>query len=204
MASWQVSASADDCTCDVDVNFMQSLTNDWWGFPRNSSANSDRESGARFLNVTIPKDSTINSAYITGVAYSNYSNTINCKIYGEQNATPATFSTSADYQGRTRTTASVDWDVSTAWTSGTSYNTSDISTIIQEIVNLAGWASGNNLVIFIQNDGTTSSTRRNFRTYDYSGNSDGPTLTVTFTPPASGVSVQAHQTMHIISKITRG
>lgn len=198
----QVAASSDDCTCDVDDDFMQALTNDWVGFPRDADATSNRESGLRFNNVTIPKDAIITSAKITGTAYSNYSNTINCKIYGEDANDASTFSTAVNFEGRTRTTAAVDWDTSADWVDGSDYDTADISTIIAEITSRAGWVSGNNLVIFIQNDGTAGSTRRNFRSYDYAGNVDGPVLTVEYSV-GSVVSKNVSTMLYGVSSVSK-
>lgn len=57
----------------------------------------------------------------------------------------------------------------------------DFATVIQEIVNQEGWASGNDIVLFIENDGTAGTTRRALRAYDYAGNSDGASLYVAYT-----------------------
>ena len=45
------------------------------------------------------------------------------------------------------TTASVAWSNMAAWTAGQWYNSPDISSIIQEIVNQGGWTSGNNMAL---------------------------------------------------------
>lgn len=179
-SSWQVDASADDCTCDVDDNYMQSLTNNWLGFPRDSDGSSERWSGVRFQDVTIPQGVTITDAYLYGRAYSDYSNTIYIRVYGEDEDDTSQFSTSANFQGRDRTTQYVDIEISDDWDNGDWYSLDGCGGIIQEIVNRGGWSSGNAMVLFIQNDGTTGTTRRNFRSYDYSGNSDGVELYVTW------------------------
>lgn len=114
------------------------------------------ESGWRFTNITIPQGSTINSAVITFTGIGNQPvTTCNVKFKGELSATPATFSTYADFAGRTRTTASVDWNNLEAWVNAATYDSPDLKTIIQEIVNLGGWASGNNLVIFCSDNGSS-------------------------------------------------
>lgn len=117
-------------------------------------------SGLRFNNVTIPQGATIVTAYLTitgGVALSG--TTCNAKIIGDLETDAATFSTLADYQARRgtdvggadntkRTTAEVDWDNLSAWVVGTEYQSPEIKTIIQEIVDQGGWVSGNDLALF--------------------------------------------------------
>jgi hypothetical protein len=64
-------------------------------------------------------------------------------VKGEDVDDSATFSTKADFDGRTRTTASVDIDTITA--EDALWYSYDIKTIIQEIVNRAGWATGQDM-----------------------------------------------------------
>lgn len=176
-STYEVGQSSDDCTSDVDDNYMHSLSNSWGGFPRDSDGSSERWSGFRFQ---VDLDVTVSSAYLNLSAYSGYSNTIYTKIYGEDSDSANTFSTWWDFYGvRDRTSESVDWDISSSWTSGNWYQTPDISDIIQEIFDRGGWSANNYLVIFIQNDGTTGTTRRNVRTYDYSGSYE-PKLVITY------------------------
>src|SRR4030042_1203557 len=104
--------------------------------------------GLRFLNVSIPPGSTIDAAHLIIVAEnSNALNNVNSVIIGEANASPAAFSTLANYQARRGTivgganddyltTASVPWNVIPAWTAGATYNSPDISSILQEFVDL--------------------------------------------------------------------
>lgn len=103
----------------------------------------------RFLDIYIPKDATIIHAYLKPTARSSDTATeIKTRIHGEKNANPITFSNIANYQARTLTDAVIDWDDIASWTLGELYQSPDIKTIIQEIVNLDAWASGNPLVIF--------------------------------------------------------
>ncbi len=176
-----VAASADDCTVEPALTYMQALTDDWVGMGRNATGDSDRNSGLRFLNLTIPDGATILSAKLTGKSYAAYDNTVNLKIRGELSLEPATFSTYANFAARSKTTSAVDWDISTAWALGETVESVDFAAVIQEIVNQEGWASGNDIVLFIENDGTAGTTRRALRAYDYAGNSDGASLYVAYT-----------------------
>ncbi|MBA7660508.1 hypothetical protein ES703_68510 [subsurface metagenome] len=145
-----VRASTDDIEVHLDVaTWHASLTADAW-YVGYYSANFQKLGGAgRFRNIYIPKDATITHAYLRQTARTaDASLLVKSRIHGEQNANPATFSTLADYNTRTRTDAVIDWDDIATWVLGTLYSSPDIKTIIEEIVALGAWASGNPLVIF--------------------------------------------------------
>jgi len=124
--------------------------------------------GMRFTNVTIPQGSTITTAYLTFRARTTRTQTpIYSKIRGEAADNAAQFSDYANYSGRARTTAQVLWNDIPAWTAGNDYNSPEIKTVIQEIVNRAGWAAGNALVIFWDDhDGNTSAGIRHAQSYN--------------------------------------
>jgi hypothetical protein len=125
-------------------------------------------SGFRFRNINIPKDSKITSAYLS--VYSRYDDTKYddpaCIIYGEYIDDSGSIEQGISLINRQLTTSNVEWneeDIGQHWT-----NSSDISNIIQEIINHPGWIQGNNLTI-ITNDIQDSN---EFRTYDYSSDPD--------------------------------
>ena len=116
--------------------------------------------GMRFQNITIPKSAMITNAYLNMTCDTSYSmTTVNSRICGDAEDNAATFSTQADYQARRgtaaggannnlRTVANVTWDNLPAWTAGNHYVSPNISSVVQEIVNRAGWASGNSIAVF--------------------------------------------------------
>lgn len=108
-----------------------------------------REAWYRWPDVAIPAGASVSNAYIEFVATSTQSGTVNLVIYGEDADDPAAPSDVADYNSRTRTGGSVLWTPA-AWTSGQSYQTDDISTIIQEIVNRGGWAFSQAMQLFVE------------------------------------------------------
>jgi hypothetical protein len=139
----------------------------------------------RFQNVTIPPGSTITSAYLTLRAYDTLNNTVvNSYLKGQNNSNPATFSTQADFDARTWLSTVVNWDSIPAWTNNTDYQSPDISSIIQAIINLSGWASGNALVLAWE-DWELRSTQANntYRdAYSYDGSSTyAPKLHIEYT-----------------------
>ena len=147
-----------------------------------TSTNSKSGSGMRFQNVTIPQGAPITTAYLTFTAAASDSlDNVNSVIIGEDTDNAATFSTIADYKARRGTivggsnnnnitSASVTWNAIGHWTAETTYNSPDISSIIQEIVNRSGWVSGSALVLFWDdhagNSTPISSTHRQAYSYD--------------------------------------
>ncbi len=111
--------------------------------------------GMRFNNLNIPQGAVISDAYITftsddpdGGNPSNSSSTT-VSIAGQDVDNALTFSTSSNnISSRTTTSASVNWSPS-SWTTGTTYNTPSLATIVKEIVDRPGWSSGNSMAMII-------------------------------------------------------
>jgi hypothetical protein len=150
----------------------------------------DYEGGMRWT-VDIPQGATINSAYLKLVAITLLGSIPATIINGEDADDPATFSTYANYTGRTRTSQSVDWTPS-GWTAGTTYTSDDIATIIQAIVNRAGF--GTHIALFWSHVLGWGGVE--CRIYGASWDHttyDPPKLEVTWTseaPPAAGILAQ--------------
>jgi hypothetical protein len=130
---------------------------------RLTSTNKKHGMGLRFRNATIPTDAGISNAYLQLCAGFDYSaTTCYARIVGAKQLSPATFSTIGDYKTRRGTivgggnnsnitTAQVDWTFSEAWTMDDWYPPTtnlEIRSIIQEIKDQSGWASGNPIVLF--------------------------------------------------------
>lgn len=115
----------------------------------------------RFQNIPISKNATINSATLTFTAISNDSiTTVNTKIRGEAADNPAEWpSTSGAFDTRfgNLTTASINWDNIAAWTATNEYASPDITSVIQELVNRAGWSRGNSICLFWDDNDDRSS-----------------------------------------------
>lgn len=129
--------------------------------------------GYRFTGVTIPVGAIITTAYLTFRASHNISaTTVRSKIRGEQNNAAAAFSDITNYRGRTKTTAVVTWDSIPAWTANSDYNSAEIKTIIQELVNDYTGLSSANIVLFWDDEDDlsdhTSDCRRLALPYDAS------------------------------------
>ena len=153
--------------------------------------------GLRFLNVTIPKGATISAASLDLYFVSTAFDDPDVTIYAEATDDAATFTTTTnDMSGRTSTAATVNWNASSL---GTGVKTSpSIVSIIQEIVNRAGWVSGNDIVILLKGNGSSSAIR--VRAYDDGGGSY-PTLNITYTA-SSPVTVTLSTLSRTLSAIT--
>jgi len=120
---------------------------------------SNQTVGIRFNGVNIPPGSPITSAYIQFTCNETRNqNPCSLVIQGQATDNASTFTASAyNISLRNRTTASVNWSPPN-WTSvgmaGPGQRTPDLSSIIQEIVNRAGWSQGNSLAIIITGAGT--------------------------------------------------
>ncbi|MFC1697127.1 LamG-like jellyroll fold domain-containing protein, partial [Nanoarchaeota archaeon] len=119
--------------------------------------------GLRFQNINIPQGATIVSAYVDFEGRDSLGN-VSLNFYGESNDDASTFTTSTnDITNRTMTSASVTWDVP-LWTDGEHYQSDDLSSIIQEIVNREGWVANNSMAIVI--NGTDAVNFRDADSYD--------------------------------------
>jgi hypothetical protein len=153
-------------------------------------------SGAfRFTGVTIPAASTITSAKITWYPSGTYSaDRIILQIAGIDEDNTADFSSSP--LGRTKTTATVTGYHPNPSTNGVAKDTPSLTAIVQEIVDRAGWSSGNAMGFIIEDNGGTADNTMNWSDYndpagqeavltiDYAGNSPSPSIT-----PSSSISL---------------
>jgi hypothetical protein len=137
-----------------------------------------------FEDVPIPRSAVIESAYLklTSLAcpyssslcsqspYNNYGNIV-LKIYGIDTGNATTRLTTP------LTTANVNWNISPV-NYLTEYTSSDIKTVIQEIVDRADWNGGNSLNLYVQ--GQVSSPSDAYF-YTKEGRDDSaPVLIITF------------------------
>ncbi len=182
----QVGASTDDCGRSTNSANYFTLT-EVQGYAGYYDASYQNNGSAyRFLNVTVPSGATIDTATITFTCLTARSTTtVNTRLRAEANINPATFSTSANFDARTWTTALVNWDAIAAWTAETEYTSPEIKTCIQEVIGLPSWASGNPMAIlwddFQERSTQSNLTRR--ESYSYDGSSaKAAKLHIEYTP----------------------
>ena len=98
------------------------------------------------------------------VADEKQSEATSLTIRGQAADNPATFSSANKVSTRTRTAAAAPVWTPAAWNvigeAGANQRTTDLSAVVQELVNRPGWASGNALVLIV--NGTGHRTARAF------------------------------------------
>jgi hypothetical protein len=113
--------------------------------------------GMRFQAINIPPGSPIESAYIQFTAKKMDSEPTSLTIQAQSADNPQSFSSAAkDISSRPITTEVATW-APEPWTAegeaGINQRTLDLRSLIQEVVNRPGWASGNAMVFIITGTG---------------------------------------------------
>jgi type IV pilus assembly protein PilY1 len=205
----QVAASVDDCIYYENAGtplFDASNTTQNAGRFDNTSYRY-YGGGVRFQNVTIPKGAVIKTAVLKVTAMNGQSGTVvNTRITGDAEDNAAAWSDITNYKNRRGTliggannnyitSHQVDWNGVPAFVLDTEYTSPDISTVIQEIVNRAGWASGHALALWWDDYDRRSTlaggdNRRSAYSYDFIP-SKSAKLQITYTlPPAGGIALK--------------
>ncbi len=146
-------------------------------FGYDSSSNKE-EAGLQFA-LPIPQGALITNAYLTLKAAATAGASFTAKIYVGATTNPAAFSASSSSSISDMYTFwyySVDWTVS-SWSVGSTYQSPDISKLIQRVVSNRTWTSGSYVLIKIDPGNAGSNNYRAF--YDSSsGTSNAANLTV--------------------------
>ena len=133
-------------------------------------------SGFRF-QLNVPQYAQISAAKVTFTAgEANLSgDTVHVVIQYQDTDNPVDFSGDdfAAFEGRTRSSARVDWDFTTDWVINLQYDSIDFASLIQALVNEAYWSYGDHCVIFFDDDGSDDNAYRRAKDHD-------ATLSVTF------------------------
>lgn len=136
--------------------------------------------GLRFPNLNIPQGAVITEAFIQFRCKDPNSGAVTTRIYGQNHDNAAAFSSSTNnISGRTKTSEFVDWTISNSWSQDSRYNSVDISSIIQPIVNRPGWTAGNAIVVMMEPTDLTTTNRRRAFSYE-NGSSSAPVISITF------------------------
>jgi len=138
----------------------------------------------RFTSIAIPQGSTIDTAKISmrfrdGSSHSG----MTYKIYAEDIDDSSQPTGYGDFVNATLTTANVTHTIGSMSDDGTFYDSPEINTIIQEIVNRLSWASGNDLTILLRDseEGISDSDNWDVRYWAQNkGSGYEPKLTVTY------------------------
>ena len=147
----------------------------------NDASDVDQLIGMRFQDVAIPAGATIRSAQIEFVAAEDTPGA-SLMVFGEAagNAPEYTI-TPYDISGRDLTTESMAWTTG-PWLDSRSYSTTDLSAVVQEIVDLGGWSSGNAMAFVVDGDPGDQVRAESFTGTNAGG--DAPLLVVQYSVPS--------------------
>jgi hypothetical protein len=113
--------------------------------------------GLRFPNVTIPAGATIQSAYVQFRVDETGSATTQLLVQGQAIDNAPTFTTvKNNITSRARTVANASWNPPswpTLLASGPDQRTSDLASIVQELVLRPGWTNGNAMAFIVTGTG---------------------------------------------------
>lgn len=169
-----------------------------------TNGGAERQVGVRFRNTYIPQGVTITSAKIAFKAGGSDSDTVALRISADKIPdAPIYTATTSNISGRAQTTATVDWSVG-AWTSDNFYETPDLTSVVQEIVNQTDWCRGNAMAFTFKRNGTNTGQRR-ARAYDtYNNNgyaAPQAALIVTYDPATVPTTSSCHQ---VVRRVNQG
>ena len=146
-----------------------------------------RNVGLRFTGVNIPQGSEITSAKITFLAPHFLYDDQNCnnRIIGVDEDNTAEFVASPENSARTRThtTAYVNWG-NVDEIEDSTFDTPDLKTIVQEIVDRGGWSSGNAMAFYLYDNGSSSGNYIQAEEYS-SGSTKSALLTIEYVEAGS-------------------
>ena len=137
-----------------------------------------------FTGVNIPQGSTIDSAVFTMYSYLSFSTTtVNltfaCLDY--DNGGSGTSGMAGDStEFNNITSATTNWNNVGAWTNANTYNSPDISSTIQEVIDRTGWHSGQTLCLTVRDNSSSFTASRIIY-----GGQNLSWLTLTWTAPAA-------------------
>lgn len=144
----QVGASSDDGIERRSDGVVASIQGFWRCFS-NTTLSSAFDGLCRFTSVTVPKGATIDAADCTLLMNDITQDDADLSIFCEDTDDAATMGSGTnDLTNRTRTTASTAWVQSSIGL--ISVTTPDIASAVQEVVDRAGWASGNALAVYFR------------------------------------------------------
>lgn len=140
----------------------------------------------RWTNVTIANAATISAATITFTSSVTGCTASVIKVGMEAADNPAAPTTYSDANGRSYTTNTVSWSTSCP-SVDTTETTPDFSSSVQDVVNRAGWASGQAMHSLVRDNGSSGALAHH-RVYDVSGGEPTKTasISITYTAPSTG------------------
>ena len=155
---------------------------------------------AAFLRfaLDVPPGATVTAASLTLTASAGLaSGRPGTKIHAVAEDDPVAVSGATDADSRSLTSASVSWSPS-AWVASTAYTSPNLAAVVQEVLGRPGWSAGNHIMLMWLPVGSPS---QRFQAVDYSSSAaNAASLSVTYTPPPTGVTGTAVQSLPSVTQ----
>lgn len=146
-----------DKNVSIDGNILSMSYTD-----NDDNVNKQQHVGLRFRDLKIPQGATIKSAKVVFTADRTSDNDDgSLQIFAEDRDNADVFKTDKEnISNRTLTSAQRNWNP-LKWLNNRTYDTPDISSVIQEVVDRNGWCGGNALALVIKGDAFRDAKSRN-------------------------------------------
>lgn len=115
--------------------------------------NIPKMTGLRFQQVNIPQGATITSARVNFIASSTVNTTdgLKLRVRAEDVDDAQAFTTGAfDLSARAKTSTEIVWEPEAEWTINESMTGPDITSVMQEVVDRAGWCGNNSMAVYLE------------------------------------------------------
>lgn len=112
----------------------------------------DQAVGLRFSDIGASQGATVNAAYIQFTAKDSESQGADLEIRAQTADNAGAFTTATNNLSSRSMTDPVAWDNIPAWSGGNWYETPNLATIVQQVVDRGGWSSGNSMVFKVTGD----------------------------------------------------
>lgn len=179
---WQVGAVADN-THVYGASFINNIGH---GIVGQHSSGNYRHVSSRFTNITILAGSTITSCTVTyRTNYNGSGSAVNVKECFADHDNASSPTSNAEFYDATKTSGAAS-EHSVHLANVTWYGT-QLSSELQKITNRVGWASGNAVVLYTMDNGS-STYSYNSVTFYKGSSTYCPKLTVTWIPPGQAAS----------------
>ena len=153
----RVPASADDGRSHAGGNYNNNANNIIFG--DNTGAAFD--SWIRYTSVTVPQGVRIISANLELVSTgAETGDDVKLNIYCNDADTAVAPTDEDEHAALDRTTAFTVWDDIPSWSDNEVVTSPDFKSAVQEVIDRAGWASGNALMVLVDDDGSSSGAQR--------------------------------------------
>jgi hypothetical protein len=128
----------------------------------------------RFQKVAIPQGATIDSAFLHIYAHEDEADEARVNVFAEATDNSTIFTEAELITARTWTIAKIEWNITESWTMWNPYRSPDLKTVIQEVINREGWASGNSLTLYFSGEDQGASLLDNARDFESYENIEDP------------------------------